>query len=82
MGHQRVLEHRTPGGVARVRVIAATLGIDVTGVGDAVVSGTPSPSLCELLFGGKTVGDHADIAQPLCEPIESGSRTATKPCGG
>jgi hypothetical protein len=64
-------EWRTPGGIARVRAIAATLGIDVTGVGDAAVSGTLSPSLCELLFGVTAAGDQADIAEPLCRLIES-----------
>jgi hypothetical protein len=64
-------EWRTPGGVARVRVIAATLGIDVTGVGEAAISGTMSRSLYQFLFGLDGVGEEPNIAEPLCDLIES-----------
>jgi hypothetical protein len=62
---------RSPGGIARVRVIAATLGIEVTAAGEVAVSGSTSSELCEFLFG--RTGGHAvpNVPEPLRELVES-----------
>ncbi len=63
-------EYRTPGGLARIRTIALTLGIEVTDIGGAAVSGTISAALYQLLFGASAPVAY-DIAEPLRDLVES-----------